>query len=247
MNDEQRLRYSRHLLLPDLGEQGQELLLDSRVAIIGMGGLGSPAALYLAAAGVGELVLVDDDSVELSNLQRQVIHATAAIGQSKVESARKTLNTLNPDVLITTHAKRLTEAELLEVLKTVDVVLDCTDNFPSRFSINRAARQAGIPLVSAAAVKMQGQIAVFTPDSACYRCLYSDETATADTCAERGVLGPILGMLGSFQAMEALKLLTHVGDVLEGRLLRFDGQTSQWREQRLPIDPKCPVCGVAST
>ncbi len=243
MNDEQRLRYSRHLLLPELGEQGQEMLLDSHAVIVGLGGLGSPAALYLAAAGVGRLTLVDDDHVELGNLQRQIVHSTARIGQSKVASARQQLLAINPEIEIVALAQRLDEAALQALLHDADVALDCTDNYPSRFALNRCCQAAAVPLVSAAAVRMQGQISVFMPRGPCYRCLYADESAAADSCAERGVFSPLLGVLGSLQAAEALKLLSDVGQSLAGRVLRFDAQRAEWRSVRLQRDAACPVCG----
>lgn len=244
MNDEQLLRYSRHLLLPELGQQGQQILLESRVAIIGVGGLGSAVALYLAAAGVGEMVLVDGDYVELGNLQRQVIHRTECIGQLKVESARQAIAELNPDIKVETIPRRLGEDELVEVAETCDLVLDCTDNFPSRFAINRGCVASKTPLVSASAVRMEAQIAVFAPGGPCYRCLYEDETATADTCSERGVLGPLLGVMGSLQALEAVKVLTDMGVPLKGRLLLFDAMRAEWRNMKLTRDPSCPVCGA---
>lgn len=243
MNDEQRLRYSRHILLPELGEQGQEILLDSHVAIIGVGGLGSAVSLYLAAAGIGQITLVDGDHVELGNLQRQVVHQTARIGQMKVDSAQQQLRDINPDIQIEAIPRRLGDEELAEIAQACDLVLDCTDNFPSRFAINRGCQQAGTPLVSAAAIRMQGQVSVFMPDGPCYRCLYADESETADTCAERGVMGPLLGVMGSMQALEAIKVLAHVGQSLEGRLLMFDAMAADWRTMKLKRDPSCPVCG----
>lgn len=243
MNEEQRLRYSRHILLPELGEQGQEILLDSHVAIIGVGGLGSAVSLYLAAAGVGKITLVDGDHVELGNLQRQVVHQTSRIGQMKVDSAQQQLRDINPDIQIDTIPRRLGDEELAEVAQACDLVLDCTDNFPSRFAINRGCQQAGTPLVSAAAIRMQGQVSVFMPDGPCYRCLYADESETADTCAERGVMGPLLGVMGSMQALEAIKVLAHVGQSLKGRLLMFDAMAADLRTMQLKRDSDCPVCG----
>ena len=245
MNDEQRLRYSRHILLPEVGEQGQEILLDSHVVIIGLGGLGSAVALYLAAAGVGKITLVDDDYVELGNLQRQVVHQTSRIGQMKVESAQQQLRDINPDIQLEAIPRRLSDDELAKVAEVCDLVLDCTDNFPSRFTINRACQQAATPLVSAAAIRMQGQVSVFMPEGPCYRCLYADESKTVDTCAERGVIGPLLGVMGSMQALEAIKVLAQVGRSLEGRLLMFDAMLSDWRTLQLSKDPECPVCSQA--
>lgn len=244
MNDEQRLRYSRHILLPELGDQGQQILLDSTAAIVGVGGLGSAVALYLAAAGVGKLVLVDGDHVELGNLQRQVVHSTANMGRMKVDSACEQLLAINPDIEIAVIPRRLGDGELQELAASCDVVLDCTDNFPSRFAINRGCRASGTPLVSAAAVRWQGQVSVFMPDGPCYRCLYADESETADTCAERGVAGPLLGVMGSMQALEALKVLSQVGVPLAGKVLMFDGLHCEWRSVGLKPDAECPVCSV---
>ncbi|EDY86314.1 uba/thif-type NAD/fad binding protein [gamma proteobacterium HTCC5015] len=242
MNDKQKLRYSRHLLLPELGVQGQEILLDSRALIIGAGGLGSPAALYLAAAGVGQLDLADGDAVELSNLQRQIAHGTQDVGAPKVASLQHAIEAINPDVDVTSLATYLDSEALSEAVAKADVVLDCTDNFPTRFAINRACVDRAVPLISAAAVRGQGQIAVFAPRGPCYRCLYSDESATEDTCAERGVLGPMLGVLGSWQALEAIKVLADMGQSLAGRVVLFDALAGEWRHMNLPKDPKCPVC-----
>ncbi|MGM0564554.1 MAG: HesA/MoeB/ThiF family protein [Pseudomonadota bacterium] len=243
MNDRQKLRYSRHLLMPELGVQGQDILLESSVLVVGLGGLGSPAAMYLAAAGVGKLVLADGDRVELSNLQRQIAHATDDIGEGKAASAASTALAINPDIEVTVLAEQLDASRLTELVSEVDVVLDCTDNFPARFAINRACVAAGVPLVSAAAVRGEGQLAVFAPGGPCYRCLYADESATEDTCAERGVLGPMLGVLGSWQALEAIKILADMGQSLSGRVARFDALAGEWRQSRLARDPACPVCG----
>ena len=242
MNDEQRLRYSRHILLPELGEQGQEILLDSHVVIIGVGGLGSAVSLYLAAAGICHITLVDGDHVELGNLQRQVVHQTSRIGQMKVDSAQQQLRDINPDIQIKVIPRYLSGEEFIEVAQSCDLILDCTDNFPSRFAINRGCQKARTPLVSAAAMHMQGQISVFMPGGPCYRCLYANESETADTCAERGVLGPLLGVMGSMQALEAVKVLAHVGQSLQGRLMMFDAMIGQWHSIKLRHEPSCPVC-----
>lgn len=246
MNDEQLLRYSRQIMLPDLDIEGQEKLLAARVLILGLGGLGSPVAMYLAATGVGHLVLVDDDDVDLSNLQRQIVHTTERIGQSKVASAAQIIAQLNPEVQVTCLAQRLDQKSLEQHLAEVDLVLDCTDNFSSRFALNAACVATGTPLVSGAAIRMEGQVAVFDsrrPDSPCYRCLYQDQRDEDLSCSESGVLAPLVGVIGSMQALEALKLLTGFGTDLVGRLLLFDARHAQWRELKLARDPDCPVCG----
>jgi molybdopterin/thiamine biosynthesis adenylyltransferase len=250
MNHDQLLRYSRQILLPDFDIEGQERLLASRVLIIGLGGLGSPVAMYLAAAGVGHLVLVDDDVVDLSNLQRQLAHGTADIGRPKVESAGDTVNGLNPDVTVTPIVGRLTGAALLEQVAAADVVVDACDNFATRFAVNEASVRTGTPLVSGAAIRMEGQVAVFQPrqpDSPCYRCLYKDEGELDQSCSANGVLAPLVGIIGSIQAMETIKVLAGLGEPLWGRLLIFDGRAMEWRTLKLPKDPKCPVCSTART
>lgn len=246
MNDEQLLRYSRQLMLPEVDLDGQEALLGARVLIVGLGGLGAPAAMYLAGAGVGELLLADGDAVELSNLQRQIIHTTARLEQSKVASAAQTLRELNPEVKLTCFDYRLDRRQLLLQLEQVDLVLDCTDNFATRYAINSACVARKVPLVSGAAVRLEGQVAVFDPrreDSPCYRCLY-DQLGEEDlSCAANGVLSPLVGVIGAMQAVEAIKLLVGFGTSLAGRLLLFDARHSQWRELHLPRDPHCPECG----
>lgn len=245
MDDEQLLRYSRQIMLPQVGVEGQQRLLDARALIVGLGGLGSPAAMYLAAAGVGRLVLVDDDRVDLSNLQRQVIHTTEDLGRPKVHSARDTVRALNPQVEVTVIQARLEPAQLLEQVRQCDVVLDASDNFATRFAVNDACVQAGVALVSGAAIRMEGQVAVFLPDRAaspCYRCLYKDQGELEETCSENGILAPLAGIVGSIQAMEAMKVLMGLGDPLCGRLLLLDAHTMDWRTLRLPKDPRCPVC-----
>lgn len=244
-NDESLLRYSRQILLQDFGIEGQQRLLDSRVLIVGCGGLGSPVALYLAAAGVGHLILADDDEVDLSNLQRQIAHGQADIGRCKAQSARDALLRINPDCRAEALCQRLGPEELLALAGQVDLVLDATDNFATRFAINKACRVQGKPLVSGAAIRWEGQISVFpgTPGSPCYRCLYSESGVDELTCSTTGVMAPLVGIIGSFQALEAIKLLTATGESLAGRLLIFDGQSAQWRSLRLKQDPGCPVCG----
>lgn len=245
MNDNQLLRYSRQIMLPDVDIDGQEKLLAARVLIIGLGGLGSPVALYLAAAGVGHLTLVDFDAVDLTNLQRQVIHTTDRIGINKAASAAQTLRELNPGVSITCIEKLLDANELAAQIKKATVVVDCTDNFTTRFAINAACVAAKVPLVSGAAIRLEGQIAVFDArdkTSPCYRCLY-EENDDDLTCAANGVLAPVVGVIGSMQALEAIKLICGFGTTLAGRLLLLDARHSQWRELKLPKDKNCPVCG----
>ncbi|WP_409524854.1 molybdopterin-synthase adenylyltransferase MoeB [Nitrincola sp. MINF-07-Sa-05] len=248
LSDDQLLRYSRHIMLPEVEVAGQEIWLNSRVLILGLGGLGSPVAAYLAAAGIGELVLVDDDEVDLSNLQRQILHGQDRIGMAKVESARCSLLALNPDIRITTLQQRLDGESLAQWVAQVDMVMDCTDNFTTRFALNRACFAAGVPLVSGAAIRFDGQISVYDPrtaDSPCYQCLYGGGDDENLTCSESGVLAPLVGIIGAMQAMEGLKLLAGIGRPLTGRLLILDGRRMEWRELRLHKDPACPVCGQA--
>ena len=244
MNDQQLLRYSRQIMLPSIGIEGQERLLDSRILIIGLGGLGSPAAMYLAAAGIGSLVLVDFDKVDLSNLQRQIIHSNDRIGTLKVESARHRIQTINPDCRIETIPRLLDEAELLAEVERADLVVDGSDNFSTRFAVNDACLAAGKPLVSGAAIRMEGQISVFSgqPGGPCYRCLYGGGAELDESCSENGVLAPLVGIIGSMQALEAIKVLTEAGTTLNGRLLLLDALHMEWRSVKLNPDPKCPVC-----
>jgi adenylyltransferase/sulfurtransferase len=245
MNDEQLLRYSRQILLKEVGYEGQERLLQARVLIIGLGGLGSPVAMYLAAAGIGQLVLVDFDEVEISNLQRQVVHGTADIGRPKVESARDTLQALNPDIAVSVINKKLDQAALAEAVAGSDVVVDCSDNFSTRFMINQACADAGRPLVSGAAIRMEGQVTVFhheRPDSPCYRCLYREIEDQPETCSNNGVLAPLVGIIGSVQATETIKVLLGLDGTLGGRLLLLDAVDMEWRSMQLRRDPACPVC-----
>ena len=239
------IRYSRQLRLPELGLAGQERLAASRVLVVGAGGLGSGCAPYLAASGVGELIIADADTVELSNLHRQLLHTTADIGRRKVDSARARLEQLNPEVRITPLVTRLDADTLTDALTGCDAVVDGSDNFATRFAVNAASRALGIPLISAAAIRFEGQLSVFDPRdpaSPCYRCLYRDSAEQAETCAQNGVLPPIVGALGSLQALETLKVLTGIGRPLVGRLLIFDGLAHEWRTLRLKRDPGCPVC-----
>jgi len=245
MDDAQLLRYSRHILLPQIGIDGQEKLLKARALVVGLGGLGSPVAIYLAASGVGHLVLVDDDAVDLTNLQRQIIHDNDAIGMPKVASAERHLKALNPDVGVTTINRRLDDAGLAAAVAAADVVIDTSDNFPTRFAVNRACVAAKRPLVSGAVTRFEGQVAVFRPDrpdGSCYRCLYHETDEPGEPCVQFGVLAPAAGVIGSLQATEALKLLMGIGETLTGRMLLVDALAMEWRELRLRKDPRCPVC-----
>ena len=246
MNEEQLERYSRHITLPQVDAAGQRKLLTSRVLIIGMGGLGSPIAIYLAAAGIGTLVLVDYDTVELSNLQRQVVHRTADVGRPKVESARDHLRELNPQIDVIAINGQLDGPALDEQVRLADVVVDASDNFDTRFALNAACVRHRTALVSGAAIRMEGQVTVFhneRPDAPCYRCLYRDEEGGGDTCSLTGVLAPVVGIIGTVQATEVLKVLLGIGDTLGGRLLLLDALNMEWRTLRLRKDPACPVCG----
>jgi len=244
MNDEQLLRYSRQIMLPQVDVTGQEKLLASRVLIIGMGGLGSPVAMYLAAAGVGHLVLVDDDEVELSNLQRQIAHNTNDIGLKKVESAKQTIQDLNSDITVTCHDKRLDEKELASEVSAADIVIDGTDNFTTRFALNESCVKNKTPLISGAAIRFEGQVSVFnkTPSSPCYRCLYKDQGELDASCSNNGVLSPVVGIIGSIQANESIKVLLGMGECLDGKLLMLDALNMEWRSLKLKKDPACPVC-----
>jgi len=240
------LRYSRQILLPQIDIEGQQKLLDSSAAVFGLGGLGSPIAMYLAAAGVGRLVLVDFDVVELSNLQRQIVHQTSDLKRPKVASARDSLHGLNPEVDVETIARRLAGPELDEVVSGVDIVIDATDNFESRFAINGACFRQAKPLISGAAIRFEGQISVFHPgvgDSPCYQCLYGTDSGVAETCAETGVIAPLLGIVGSVQALEAMKVLMQIGTTLVGRLLLLDALSMEWQVMRFKRNPDCVVCG----
>lgn len=247
MNDQQLLRYSRQIMLPDVDIDGQEKLLAARVLIIGLGGLGSPVAMYLAAAGVGHLILADFDRVDLSNLQRQIAHTTDRIGQTKVASAAQALRALNSDIQITCIEQAVEVDSLAAQIKNVDIVVDCCDNFTTRFAVNAACVAAKIPLVSGAAIRLEGQVAVFDnrdSESPCYRCLYDEDSEENTTCAANGVLAPLVGIIGSMQALETIKLITGFGKTLAGKLLVFDARYSQWRELTLPKDHSCPVCSA---
>ncbi len=249
ISDQQLLRYSRQIMLPQIDIAGQEKLLGSTVLVVGVGGLGSPVSMYLAAAGVGKLILTDPDVVDLTNLQRQVVHATDTVAMLKVESAAQRLQQLNPDIEVVCLPKALDEAELLAQVQSADVVVDCTDNLESRFAVNRVCVKAVKPLVSAAAVRWEGQISVFHPGvahSPCYQCFYGDVAGVPETCSENGVIGPLLGVLGSMQALETLKLLTGQGDALIGRVLLFDALHMEWTPLQLAQRQDCTICGSAA-
>lgn len=246
MNDDQLLRYSRHILLPQIGIEGQDAILAARVLVVGAGGLGSPAALYLAAAGVGTIVLADGDTVDLTNLQRQILHSEDGVGRLKVDSGRDSLARLNPHVRVEVLPRRLEGAELAEQVALADVVLDCSDNFTTRHAINRACVAHRRPLVSGAAIRFDGQISVFdlrSDDCPCYHCLFPEgEDVEEVRCAVMGVFAPLTGIVGTVQAAEALKLLAGCGETLTGRLLLLDALEMDWRSVRLTRDPTCAVC-----
>jgi len=248
MTDDQLLRYSRHILLDEIGIDGQEKWLASRALVIGAGGLGSPVALYLAASGVGQITLCDPDVVDLTNLQRQIAHFTDRIGQPKVESARLTLGQINPSTRVVAVRERVAGARLEELVAEADVVIDASDNFATRHAVNRACVKFRRPLVSGAAVRFDGQVAVFDSrrvDSPCYQCLFPEDGEFEEVrCAVMGVFAPLVGIIGSMQAAEALKVLAGVGDPLVGRLQLLDARTMQWRSIRVSRDPECQVCGV---
>jgi molybdopterin/thiamine biosynthesis adenylyltransferase len=248
MNDEQLLRYSRHILLPEIGIEGQEKLLAARALVIGAGGLGSPVALYLASAGVGRLILCDDESVDLTNLQRQIVHRTESIGRRKVESAKATLAAINPEVQVAALAERVDEGRLAALAADADVVVDGSDNFATRHAANRVCVRLKKPLVSGAAVRFDGQVAVFdlrAPGAPCYACLFPESGEDEEVrCAVMGVFAPLTGIVGSIQAAETLKVLTGTGETLAGRLLLLDALAMQVRTISLRKDPACPVCSA---
>jgi len=248
LSQQQKQRYSRHLLIPEVGIEGQARLLDSKVLLIGAGGLGSPAMLYLAAAGVGTLGIVDFDTVDLSNLQRQIVHTTERVGRRKTESAAETLQALNPDVTVMPHEEMLTEENVERLIAGYDVILDGTDTFETRYTLNDAAVRAGIPVVHASVFRFEGQLTVFRPfDGPCYRCLYPTPPPPelAPGCSVAGVLGVVPGVMGMLQATEAIKLLLGIGDSLAGRLLIYDALDGTFQEVQLRRDPDCPACGEA--
>jgi len=248
VDDTQRLRYSRHLLLNAFGEEAQQRLLDSTALVVGAGGLGSAALLYLAAAGVGRIRVADPDRVDLTNLQRQVIHRTSSVGEPKAVSAARALAELNPDVRVEPLVERLEGARLEALVRSSDVVLDCSDNFATRHAINRACVAARVPLVSGAAIRFDGQVAVFDlrrPDSACYHCLFAEDAQDEEErCATMGIFAPLVGTIGTLQAAEALKVLAGFGETLAGRLQLFDALSGRWHEVRLARDVHCRVCAA---
>lgn len=248
MDDVQLNRYSRQILLPEIDLAGQEKLLQSRVLIIGAGGLGSPAALYLAGSGVGHLTISDDDQVDISNLQRQILHNSSAIGRAKVDSARDALTALNPTVSIHTISQRLSGKHLLEQVHQADVVIDASDNYPSRYQLNSACIMARKPLVSGGIIRMEGQASVFhneLENAPCLECLFPQQAQQGQQggCSEQGILGPVAGVIGSILAIESIKVLLKIGNDLKGRLLLFDARNMQFRQLELPKDPHCPACG----
>jgi molybdopterin/thiamine biosynthesis adenylyltransferase len=248
LNDDQLLRYSRHILLPQIGIEGQQRIAEARVLVVGAGGLGSPALLYLASAGVGTLVVADGDSVDLTNLQRQIIHRTRSVGQPKVASAKVAIAEINPECKVIALHERLDQARLVEEVATADVVVDCSDNFATRHAVNRACVLARKPLVSGAAVRFDGQLAVFDTrqaDAPCYHCLFPESAQVDEVrCATMGVFAPLTGIIGTLQAAEALKLIAGIGTPLAGRLLLFDGLGCSWREIRIPRSADCAVCAI---
>jgi molybdopterin/thiamine biosynthesis adenylyltransferase len=245
MDDRALLRYSRHILLNEIGVEGQQRIRDARALVIGAGGLGSPAAFYLASAGVGRLTLVDGDKVDLTNLQRQILHTTDRIGRAKAESGRDTLQAINPDIEIVPLVARVEEQQLSDLVQAATVVLDCSDNFATRHAVNRACVAHRKPLVSGAAIRFDGQLAVFDPrrpDSPCYACLFPEGDGEDELCAVMGVFAPVTGIIGTMQAAEALKLAAQTGDPMVGRLLMLDALSMNIRTVRVPRDPRCSVC-----
>jgi len=246
LSPEQRNRYQRHLLLPEVGETGQMKLLDAKVLLLGAGGLGSPAALYLAAAGVGTIGIIDMDVVDASNLQRQILHNTDRIGERKVDSAKKTLTLINPDVNVVTYDVRLGADNVLDIIDGYDVIVDGTDNFPTRYLVNDASLLKRIPVIHGSIFRFEGQVTVFNPyEGPCYRCLLPEPPPAelAPSCSEAGVLGVLPGIVGSLQAVEAIKVLLGIGDTLQGRLLAYDALEQSFRTFKVRRDPACPACG----
>ena len=247
MTQDQSIRYARHTMLPEVGQEGQVKLLKSKMLLLGAGGLGSPSGFYLAAAGVGTLGLIDDDVVDASNLQRQILHTTDRVGMPKVESAQKTLNALNPDVKVVPYKTRLTSENVLDIIKDYDVIVDGVDNFPTRYLLNDAALKLNKPVVHASIYRFEGQVTCFIPDQGpCYRCLYPEPPPPdmAPSCQEAGVLGVLPGVVGVLQATEAIKIALGIGKTLAGRLLMYDALATKFREMKLRRDPSCPTCGV---
>jgi molybdopterin/thiamine biosynthesis adenylyltransferase len=249
VNDDQLLRYSRHILLDEVGIEGQQRLIDAHVLVVGAGGLGSPVALYLAASGVGHITLADHDVVDLTNLQRQIAHSTERVGQSKVTSAAQAMHALNPEVRVTALPHKLDDAQLDALVPTVQVVVDCCDNFATRQAVNAACVKHKVPLVSGAAVRLDGQLAVYDArdaQSPCYACIFPPNEAPEEVrCATLGVLAPLVGIIGTMQAMETVKLITGMGSRLVSKLQMLDGRGLEWNEMHLQRNPQCPVCGSA--
>ncbi len=249
MNDNQLLRYSRHILLPSIAYEGQEKLTKSHALIVGAGGLGSPSALYMAAGGIGELTICDFDTVDLTNLQRQIIHTTQSVGINKAVSAQHAISGINPEVVVHTVQEKSTEQAFEKLISAADVVLDCSDNFATRYALNRLCFKLKTPLVSGAAIGFEGQVTVFDfrhQASPCYHCLFPDDGSEAEMrCSENGVFSPLVGMIGTTQAAEAMKLLMGIGQSLEGRLLLLDALNMEWRTIRLSKDQECAVCNTA--
>ncbi len=245
MTPEQQQRYARQIRLPQIGERGQQAILDASALIVGVGGLGSPAAMYLAAGGIGKLVLSDYDVVETSNLQRQIIHRDDAVGEDKVESGRQMLAALNPGCEVETIGYQMEPDELKARVDSVSIVLDCSDNYPTRFDVNRACVETATPLVTGAAIRLEGQIMNYQPgpDSACYQCLYTQAYGAEESCELEGVLGPVVGVIGTMQAVQTLLILAGQGEALRNRLLLFDAFAMEWQSVTLPKNPACPVCG----
>lgn len=246
LGDPQLLRYNRQIVLPEIGIEGQQRLLESHVLLIGLGGLGSPLAMYLATCGVGWLTLADSDRVELANLQRQILYGTSSVGRAKTEEARRVVEELNPEIRIDTVAEYLKGDLLREQVQAADLVVDATDNFETRLAINQACVESATPLVSGAVIRMEGQIAVFRNQEegdACYQCLFGDEPVPEEGCSETGVLGPVAGAVASVQAVEAIKCLLSIGKPLYNRLLLYDAREAQWRVVELIADEACPICG----
>jgi adenylyltransferase/sulfurtransferase len=244
MHDELVKRYTRQMVLPQFGHEGQAALGDAHILIIGLGGLGSPAAIYLAAAGIGQLTIADFDRVSISNLHRQILYTDEDIGHKKTVAAAKHLLRLNPRLKIKTIDEKITDQGLADIVSEVDIALDCCDNFATRYAINKICIAQHKPLVSGAAIRLEAQIGIFnlTTHSPCYACLYPDAVDIGERCSEVGVLGPLVGITGSMQALEAIKLLTGLGEPLDGRLMVFDAATQEWRKLKLNKDPSCPVC-----
>ncbi|MGB5329737.1 MAG: HesA/MoeB/ThiF family protein [Gammaproteobacteria bacterium] len=244
MNKAQQDRYARQIRLSQIGEQGQQAILDASVLIVGVGGLGSPAAMYLAAAGIGKLVLSDFDIVETSNLQRQIIHRNASVGENKVDSGRQTVQALNPDCEVDVIGYQLEGDELQKTIDSVDIVLDCSDNYPTRFEVNRYCVETATPLVTGAAIRLEGQIMNYQPaaNSACYQCLYAHAYGNEESCELEGVLGPVVGVIGTMQAVQTLLILAGQGEEMVNRLLLFDALAMQWQSVTLPKNSNCPIC-----